>query len=319
MQGPDERRTVQRLIRRLATGAALLVLVVIATSAYLRHAQAGLGCTDWPQCYGRIVSPAQETDVPAARKYARMLHRVAATAVAAVLLALALVSWTQRPLLYKQSGIVAATILVTLLLAVLGASTPGSRLPAVALVNLGGGFLLFALLGWLRSTTDPEQLAPAAALRPWAFVTLVLLVAQIVLGGLIGAEFGALSCTGFPGCDADWRGGTMAQLDPFRELAVGPEGAVISAPALVAVHLAHRLMALVIVCCLIWLANKLLALGGAWRRSAWTLFALAGLQAVLGVTAVRLSLPIGLVVAHNATAALLLFSLVGIACRLRGP
>ena len=305
--------SVQRLLKLLATAGAALVLVVIVSSAFLRLAGAGLSCSDWPACYGRV---APDAVITTGQTLARLAHRIAATGVGAILLALSLIAWTQRPPRVRQGVIVAVCLVIVGGLAVLGVATPGARLPAVTVGNLGGGFALFALLVWLRLTVSgPGPLLADAPtwLKLVAALSLLALIAQIALGAMVSAKFAALACPAFPGCGAVWpEGAFLASLDPLKELRVGPDGSIARAPSLAALHFAHRIGGAIVIVLITVVAGKLVSAGGRERRLGAIAMGLALAQAALGATAVLAQLPLGAVVAHNATAALLLAALAAL-------
>jgi heme a synthase len=313
----EERASVQRLLRLVATTGAALTLVVIVSSAYLRLAQAGLSCSDWPACYGRVsIHDAAST----AERTVRFVHRIAASAVGAALLGLLLVAATQRPPLKRQSAIALAALVVAALLAVLGArvsgGAPAAPLPAVTLANLGGGFTLLALLAWLRLTTlqpQPTIANPSLWCKLVAALALVLVIAQIALGTMVSAKFAGLACPGLPACGATWPDRTsFASIDPFVELSVGPDGAIDRRPMLAALHWAHRVGALVVVGFGVVLALCLRHGSERRRLLGNALAALLVAQVALGAAAVRWSLPLPVVLVHNLGAALLLVVIVTI-------
>jgi cytochrome c oxidase assembly protein subunit 15 len=304
---------VKRLLRMLATTGAALVLVVIVSSAFLRLDGVGLSCTDWPACYGRIDANATATSM---QRVARIAHRIAATGVSAILLALALIAWTQRPPWVRQGTLAVVCLAIVLGLALLGIATPGTQLPAVTLGNLSGGFALLALLGWVRfSVSSPYPLLPDPP--PWvrllAALALLTLVVQIALGGMVSAQFAALACPSLPGCGVGWSISDLTlTLDPLRELVVGSDGVIVRLPALASLHFAHRVGAAVALTTIIVLAGRLFYARGRLRRFGAMLFALALGQVTLGAAAVLAQLPLALVVAHNGVAALLLVALVAL-------
>lgn len=312
-----ERTAVLRLLRNLASVGVALMLVVIVSSAYLRLAQAGLSCADWPACYGRIATQAPVTTEV---RVARFAHRIAASAVGVALVALLLVATTQRPFLRRQTAIAGTALLIAIGLATLGAqfsaAAPGAPLPAVTLANLGGGFALLALLWWLRLTVLPMPVAPRAAcsgMRWIAALALLALIAQIALGGLVSAKFAALSCPTFPSCGALWSWGALpSSLDPMQALVVGPDGAILRPPALAVLPWAHRVGALGVLALGLLVAALLFRAGGPARRLAVLLAALLATQVALGAAAVLLSAPLPIVLAHNLVAALLLCTLVSV-------
>ena len=312
-----ERESVQRLLRMLATTGVALMLVVIVSSAYLRLAQAGLSCADWPACYGRVTTHAADA-VTTAQRTARLAHRIAASAVGAVLLALLLVAAAQRPRLKRPTALAVAGLLVALGLAILGSvlseATLGVLLPAVTLANLTGGFALLSLLWWLRLTTLPSQLPmpePSAWVKLLAALALLATICQIALGALVSAKFAALACSAFPLCGADIPDGAfLSNLDPFAELAVGSDGAIARPPTLAALHWAHRLGAHVVFAFAALLALAFIRMGRGARRLGIVVASLIVLQLALGAGAVLAELPLAVVLAHNLVAALLLAALL---------
>jgi cytochrome c oxidase assembly protein subunit 15 len=323
-----------RLPRALATAGAALVLVVVVSSAYLRLSQAGLSCADWPACYGRVAQIASATT---AQHAARLAHRFAASAVLFVLLALIAVSLARRPRLRRQAALAFAGLLVAGTLGVIGAvSSEATRLvplPAVTIANLGGGFALLALLWLLRETTLPRYsgYAPAAAaiadieespktpvprwLRWLAVSTLVVAIAQMILGALVSAKFAGLACPGVPLCGADVSlPAFRAAVDPLVPLDVDASRTIVRPASLASLHFAHRIGAHVV---LVLAAALVVALVRARRRrEAAVVGSIVAAQLALGATSVLAGLPLPVVLAHNLVAALLLATLVTTAYRL---
>ena len=321
-----------RLLRTLATAGGALVLVVIVSSAYLRLSQAGLSCADWPACYGQV---AQATSVTAAQRGARLAHRFAASAVLFVLLALLALALARRPRLAQQATIALAGLVVAGALGVIGAvSSETTRLvplPAVTIANLAGGFALLALLWLLRETTlprsahggamgSPASIRSATAPRPTATLrwlvasTLVVAVAQILLGALVSGKFAGLACPGVPLCGADVSlSGFRAAIDPFAPLDVDASRTIVRPASLSSLHFAHRIGAHVV---LVLAAALVVALARGRRgREAAIVAILVGAQLALGATSVLAGLPLAVVLAHNLVAALLLATLVTTAYR----
>ncbi|HKU85207.1 MAG TPA: COX15/CtaA family protein [Casimicrobiaceae bacterium] len=307
--------SVRRLLRMLAAVGAALVVVVIVSSAYLRLSQAGLSCADWPACYGNLSHIA---DATTAQLAARIAHRIAASAVGFVLIALLGVSLTQRPRLVKQAMIASLALAVATMLATVGAvmseSMQVTPVPAVTLANLLGGFALLALFVWLRETVRDGRIARSA--HSLVVVVLITVIVQIVLGAFVSAKFAALACPAFPLCGADAPLSALrTTLDPFATLAVDATRTIVRPPALATLHWAHRAWAHVV---LLLAAILIVVLARNGRgRGALLLALLVVLQVGLGAMAVLRGLPLGAVVAHNLVAAILLAALVAIACRTR--
>lgn len=310
-----QRESGRRLLRLLAAVGVALVLVVIVSSAYLRLSQAGLSCPDWPACYGRVAQHAEI--VGTAQRTARIAHRLAASAVGVVLIAL-LIATARRPRLKAQTALALAGLLVAVGLATIGAvmSETATRvpLPAVTVANLTGGFALLALLWWLWLTTLPAP-TPMPPYQRWvkvlAGVALLVLIVQVVLGALVGAKFAALACPEFPLCGSDVQSGTLLDnLNPFTQLTVGANGTIARPPALAALHWAHRVGAHVVLVCTAFLAFALIHAGTRARRLGVLVAALVVVQLALGATSILADLPLAIVLAHNFVAALLLAALV---------
>jgi len=311
---PSECAYVQRLLRMLASAGVALMFVVIVSSAYLRLTQAGLSCADWPSCYGRAQADIAATGVQSAR----LLHRVAASAVGIVLLGALLIGVTQRPRLKAQTLIAAVALIIALLLAALGsrfsASGGGIPTPGVMLANLGGGFALLALLWWLRLTTSaPPSVRnePPVWVKLVAALALLASIAQIALGGLVSADFAALACPSFPGCGADWPQAALIEaLHPSRSAASGTGAGMAHGSALAALHWAHRVGALIVFAPGAAIVPALMRYGGNGRRIGSILALLLIVELVLGSAAVLANFPLALAVAHNAAAAMLLVALM---------
>ena len=117
------------LLARMALAAAVLTFVVIVASAFMRHAQAGLSCDDWPACYARVVAADADTTPSAGVRLARIAHRIAATGVLALVIGMLLVAWTQTPAWKREGALALCALVIAVALAVLGIATPGARLP----------------------------------------------------------------------------------------------------------------------------------------------------------------------------------------------
>ena len=294
-------------LRRMVLIAAALVMVILSLSAAIRLTNAGLGCADWPACYGREVLAATASVLP--QSAAAMVHRLAATALAVVILVILVLG-----LQAGRGRAVLGLLALTVFLAFLGIYTPGARFPVVTLGNLLGGMAMLGMLLWLLLDLVARPVTPTSVpgLRRGARLGLIVLVMQIALGGWVSANYAALSCTDFPGCAGDGRlaAGMDEAVRLWRQLPGDATGTVIREPAGAAIHMVHRIGALVAVMVLGWLSVRTWQLGAAFRALGLAIACLLVLQVALGVAAVLTSLPLAVVLGHNAVAALLLLSVL---------
>lgn len=315
-------------MRKLIGFAILLACLVVPFGAYVRLSDAGLGCPDWPGCYGHL-SPHHAADtiqqvavanpdgpVSLPKAWKEMVHRYLAASLGLLILATALLAWYRRrerlPASLLLAGVIVQGLLgmwtVTLLLK-----------PAIVSLHLIGGMSLAAGLLWFGLRRSAVEVPHAVTGLAWLLVSVILL--QIGLGGWVSSNYAALACQGFPTCNGAWLPSEMRFDHAFhlwRELGAAPDGTPLDSSNLVAIHWLHRVGA-VLVSLLVWS----LVLSG-WRQAALrprllALLAAWLLQVALGVANVLLLLPLPLAVAHNA-GALLLFSaalLLAAQCRWR--
>jgi len=316
--------------RRAALLAAILCAIVVVVGAWVRLTNAGLGCPDWPGCYGHI-HPAQLVDRVAeinAENPARpfdyqkalneMVHRYIVGALGILVLALAALSvWNRRD--PAQPRVLPWVIVVLLVLqALLGMWTVTLLLkPLIVTLHLLGGLATLALLWWLA--LPPERRELKAAERPvrrLAIAAFAVLVAQIALGGWTSTNYAAAACADFPSChgkwwpDMDFKNGFVL----WRGLGIDYEGSVLDTPARVAIHYSHRLGAY-----LTGLVLLLLVLG-AWRRAqtaltrgaATAVLIAVALQFTIGMNLIWQGWPLWLGTSHNAGAVLLVLAMVAL-------
>ena len=290
--------------RALCLAAVVLAFVVVVMGAYVRLSDAGLGCPDWPLCYGRPL-PAEIADQDAlAKAWKEMGHRYLAGTLGAIILLLGIGAWRLR----RSRGLALAIVLLVVLQATLGKWTVTMLLkPAIVTTHLLGGMGTLALLVWLALAQWPHARAPEMrTLRLAAAIALAAAAVQGALGGWVSANYAALACPDLPLCS----GQAMDFANAFhvvRELGRTGEGELLPLAALTAIHWTHRLFALIA------LAAVLAAAARAWRYArplALTVAILVILQFVLGLANVALGLPLPLAAAHNALAALLVVALV---------
>jgi heme a synthase len=318
---PDAR--LRRLYVALPVAALILTAIVVVASAYLRHAQAGLGCADWPACYARIAVDAPDATPPIGVHLARIAHRFAAAGVLALVIGQLLVAWTQRPAWKREGALAAAALVVAVALAALGIAPPRSRLPAVTLGNLLGGYLLLALLAaGVAAAIDGRRVAPAEAsratpLRLLALGALAVVLVQAAVGGMIGAQFALTACPTLDACigfTPDELRSTAA-LDAFRPLVV-IEGRVVPPEGAAVPVIIHRILGPVVTVVVLVVAYALRRM----RRSGAVVLATLALAAPLLGAAAILALPsLPLAIAHNAVAAALVGMLAWIVAGRSAP
>lgn len=290
-------------MKPLALAAAALTFVVVVAGAYVRLSDAGLGCPDWPLCYGRPIPDAAED----AGAWKEMGHRYLAGALGILIFVLALAAWRTRQSPWLATAIAALVVLQ----ATLGKWTVTMLLkPAIVVAHLAGGMAILALLTWYVLSLNPRRpLSEARALRLPALIALVVLSVQILLGGWVSANYAALACPDLPLC----LGQALPPMDfanafhVLRELGRTDGGELLPQAALTAIHWSHRAFALVAVAVVGWAAFRAFPV---LRGLAITVTALLLLQFALGIANVAFGLPLALAAAHNAGAAALLASLV---------
>jgi len=295
--------------------ALILTLAAVLLSAYLRLESIGLGCDDWPACFGQLPASRDHGLVPG--NMAGALHRFTASLLGLIVVAITFLALRGR----RPGGVgLAAPLAVfalTVFLSVLGYSTPSPEIPAVTVGNLLGGMAMLALLWWIGQRSVPAagtDGVPANTLRPWALLGLLVVVLQIVLGALTSASFAGPSCTALPGCNGDWAsfGNLVQGFDLFGRLALDEQGRIIAGDVQKTLHMTHRLGAIVSVVCLAWLALRVMRQDNRLRSTGITLLVLLLVQGGLGAVAVLTRLPLLVVTAHNAGAAMLLLAIVNL-------
>jgi cytochrome c oxidase assembly protein subunit 15 len=321
--------------RKLVYVTTLLTFFLVALGAYVRLTDAGLGCPDWPGCYGKLspfhaeaeISDAQRQSpagpVSASKAWNEMLHRYVASLVGAMIVSIVVKVFLNR----RRSGpdpddpgrALGLPLLLlgfVVLQGLFGKWTVTLLLkPAIVTLHLLGGMLILAMLTWLSAQqlrlSGARRPAEARLLRPWAMLGLLLVIAQIALGGWVSTNYAALACTDFPTCHGEW----LPEMDfghgfqLRRELGMTAQGAPLSNAALNAIHWTHRAGALVVLVYLGVIAYVAAGMTGV-RRYGWALGSAALLQVGLGISNVFAMLPLALAVAHNAGAALLLITVV---------
>ena len=320
---------MNKTILYISRFACVLALIVITVGAYTRLSHAGLGCPDWPGCYGQMIVPAEEDKVLAANEawperplkadkaWIEMAHRYVAGALGLVIMFICFYAWFRQRDAYTRwlsTGLLALVIFQALL----GMWTVTLLLkPLVVMSHLLGGMTILCLLYWL-SLRQQGQLQAAARvsvpeMKPWAILGLLVLTLQISLGGWTSTNYAALACPDFPTCHGVvWP--EMNFKEAFilwRGLGIDYEGGVLDGPARTAIHMMHRIGAIITILVLATVAIRAIMFqGGLVKYTGMAILLVLILQVSLGIANVVMHLPLYIAVAHNGVAALLLLTLV---------
>ena len=322
---------------------ALMVLTLFLTfdlvmfGAFTRLTDSGLGCPDWPGCYGNAspigareeISAAQDAmptgPVTHGKAWVEMIHRYLASAVGVLIIAINVGVWRQKRQWQREGrtgdeplhpGWAVATLVWVCLQGVFGAWTVTMKLfPAIVTLHLIGGLVLLALLcaqavRQVRTVQGVQPVQLPVNLR-WAMVAALALVwIQVALGGWVSTNYAVLACTTFPTCQGSWWPAMdFAQgFEIWRPLGLLKDGSHIGFAALTAIHYVHRLFAYLVLVVLVVLGLRMLRAGDSTHPVAaqgrW-LLALAALQLVTGLSNVILDWPLAAAVLHTGGAAAL--------------
>jgi len=309
-----------RWLRRAAAIGVALAFTVVVLGAYTRLMDAGLGCPDWPGCYGYLAVPGSadtaaaqarfpQAPLEAHKAWPEMVHRYFAGSLALLIVAIAAMSLRDRAP-GRQLKLPVALVLLVILQAAFGMWTVTLKLwPQVVTTHLLGGFATLVLLWllWLRT----RAVAPIdAALCPHAVLALLVMVVQIMLGGWTSSNYAALACPDFPTCQGQWWPPMdfAAGFDVFQRVGPNYLGGLLESGARAAIHVAHRLGALVVFVTVGTLALRVMNRGP--MRLGLSLLLLLLVQIGLGIANVEFTLPLPVATAHNAMGALLLLGVV---------
>ena len=321
---------MNRTIHRLGIIAVIVAFCVIVLGAWVRLSHAGLGCPDWPGCYGQLTWPSAPQEIitaneafperpfEAGKAWREMVHRYLAGGLMLLVFAIAWQSRKDQRTHRNVRRIATALVVLILLQALLGAWTVTLKLkPIVVMAHLLGGMGTFALLIWLvfsnrRRFGDRPSMNIRRARTP-IITAIVVLMLQIALGGWTSANYAALACPDVPMCTGQWWPETdfSEAFVLWREIGVDYEGGVLDQPARAAIHMTHRIGAVVTLLVLLSLGIRLLKVPRL-RTNSEALLAMVMLQFTLGVLNVVLALPLAVAVMHNAGAALTLAMLLGL-------
>jgi cytochrome c oxidase assembly protein subunit 15 len=332
-----------RTLFRLSLAAFLIAIVVIFLGAFTRLADAGLGCPDWPGCYGHLLWPNDaseiskaeaafpETPVETDKTWPEMIHRYFAGTLGLFILAIAIVSIRQRRSTdsYTQRTPFKLPLLLLVLVivqAAFGMWTVTLKLwPQVVSAHLLGGFATLALLcllvqrlGTTRWHVNAEEMQRLNRIKPVLLFALVAIIAQIALGGWVSSNYAALACPDFPQCLGQWNPPTnfSAGFNVLQDIGPNYLGGQLDNHARTAIHLTHRLGAAVVLLTMIIMSVLL------WRTRVgsihdWVivLWGVLFVQFTLGMSNILFALPLSVAVGHNIGGAVLLLTQVTIVYR----
>jgi cytochrome c oxidase assembly protein subunit 15 len=322
-------RLSARLYRRLLPAATALALGVIVLGAWVRLTDAGLGCPDWPGCYGTLTVPdsadelafASETyperPVETQKAWNEMIHRYFAGALGLMVFAIVASAWANRSDPDQPVGLPTALGVLIVFQALLGMWTVTLLLkPVIVMGHLLGGMSTLGLLFWLslRAWRGEGRAVMAPALPRIAAIALLAVGVQIALGGWTSTNYAALACPDLPTCQGQWW--PEADFDEafvmWRGLGIDYEGGVLDNPARTAIHLVHRIGAVVVALFVGGLALWALLAGRArpLRVPAALVLGALVLQISIGLGIIKMSLPLWLATSHNAGGALLLLAML---------
>jgi cytochrome c oxidase assembly protein subunit 15 len=317
--------------RRLLYGATVLAFGVVVLGAWVRLTDAGLGCPDWPGCYGQLTVPdeaheqaAAETAFPdrpldAGKAWREMIHRYLATTLGFTIVLIAALALANRSDRQQPAALPLLLLGTVIFQGLLGMWTVTLLVkPLVVVAHLLGGLSTMGLAWWLLlearprpSVSGPE---PVRAASGAAVLALAVLILQIALGGWTSSNYAALACPDLPTCNGEWwpaRADFGEAFVLWRGLGVNYEGGVLDAAARIAIHFSHRLGALLTLIVMIIVGGR----ATRWRvhpapirLAGWLVLGAVSLQVILGTSVVWLGLPLWLATAHNAGAALLLLA-----------
>jgi heme a synthase len=325
---------VQRL-RVLTAITVFITFDLVVFGAFTRLSDSGLGCPDWPGCYGEVTPLAAKQEIQAAqdalpdgpvthkKAWIEMIHRYLATAVGVLTIVMSVVAWRERKSLNISPWWATAALVWCCVQGAFGALTVTMRLfPAIVTLHLLGGLTLLGLLAWQSrwyARTNLGLLAGQSRIIKPLAIALGVLVVQVALGGWVSTNYAVLACREFPMCQGAWWPDMnwLQGFEIWRPLGMQGSGEPLTFAALTAIHMAHRLFALVACAALLWAAWRVWQVANEqgedaayWQRAAVWLVALTGLQVLSGLSNVVLGWPLVAALGHSAGAAGLVWVLV---------
>lgn len=317
----------------LAVFAFCIALVVVTLGAFTRLSHAGLGCPDWPTCYGHYWVPNTveeihaanqafaETPVETDKTWPEQIHRIFASSLGLLTIGLVVLAIRNR----KNSGQPLKLPLFLLFFIILqglfGMWTVTLLLwPQVVTAHLLGGFTTLSLLwlmvqrlGGFRWLVEANSIDAVSAMKPLVVFGLLVVIVQIALGGWTSSNYAALACADLPTCHNVWWPEMDAKqgFNIFQHIGPNYLGGQLDNSARTAIHFAHRIGAIITTLTLLFIAMRLILSGYvSAKRMGLVIAGILSVQICLGVSNVVFALPLAVAVAHNAVGALLLLAMV---------
>jgi heme a synthase len=314
--------------KKIALFSTITAFCVVVLGAYVRLSDAGLGCPDWPGCYGTLTVPQSEQAIASAqtvypespidsgKAWKEMIHRYIAGGLGLLVLALFALGWKHRASIKTSPWLTTFLLGLITFQAALGMWTVTMLLkPVIVSAHLMGGMATLGVLTWIayRHWGEMATNTLPTTLKTLFRIGLLVLFCQIFLGGWTSTNYAALACTDFPTCHGAWMP-DMNFKDAFhmtRELGVNADGSNLTLATLTAIQWTHRIGALVTFFYIGFLGLSGLKYAATKRLSGILILVLIS-QILIGVANLILHLPTVLAVAHNAGAALLVIILVSL-------
>lgn len=316
-------------------GAIVLAAGVVILGAFTRLVDAGLGCPDWPGCYGHLLWPDNASEIAAANRafpdtpviqgkpWPEMVHRYFAGTLAICIAGLAIMAMRFRKLSGYPFRLPLLLVVLVIWQALFGMWTVTLKLwPQIVTLHLLGGFTIFSLLTVLAQRLhnyywrpEPSQFLALKAVRPWLILSIIAIVLQIALGGWVASNYAAFGCVDFPKCNESWWP-TMNVAQGFNIFqSVGPNylGGLMESSARTAIHFSHRLGA--IITSIIVILSMIKVMRAGYRPAsilAGLVFILLILQVLLGISNVLMHISLWVAVVHNFVGVVLLSSAVAV-------
>ena len=326
---------------KLAAVATIFTFLVIILGAFTRLVDAGLGCPDWPACYGHILWPMTEQEVAVAnaafpdtpvehdKTWPEQVHRLLATSLGIFCIAIFILAFKNRNREHLSSPFKLPMLILgmVILQGMFGRWTVTLNLwPQVVTAHLMGGFITASLL-WLLTLrlanrqwhVDHRSFQSLKKIKPFLIISMLFVVIQIFLGGWTSSNYAALACPDFPMCQGQWAPDMNFYKGFNFTQQIGPNylGGLMESDARTAIHYTHRIGAIIVTLLVGYLIYRLLIINLKFVKFwAFCLLFVLILQLSLGISNIIWSLPLEVAVAHNAIGALLLLTFVGLCHRI---